>query len=81
MSNPDSTYKNARISGNVSYLNKLNQRVGVPKGPCEVSDNNGYGPNFLRWKEGDEIYEIELTLIEFSTYLNSKDFVILERRS
>jgi len=27
---------------------------------------------------GDEIHEIELTLIEFSTYSNTKDFVILE---
>ncbi len=78
MSNPDSTYKKARVSGTVSYLNALNQRVAVPKGLCEISNNNGYGPNFLRWKVGDEIHEIELTLIEFSTYSNTKDFVILE---
>jgi hypothetical protein len=78
MSNPDITYKKARVSGTVSYLNELNQRVAVPKGPCEISNNNGYGPNFLRWKEGDENHEIELTLIEYSTYSNTKDFVILE---
>ena len=78
MSNPENTYKKARVSGFVSYLNEMNQRVSVPQGPCEISDNNGYGPNFLRWKLGDEIHEIELTLIEFSTYSNTKDFVILE---
>jgi hypothetical protein len=54
MSNPENTYKNARVSGHVSYLNEMNQRVGVPHGPCEISDNNGYGPNFLRWKVGEK---------------------------
>ena len=78
MSNPENTYKKARVSGHVSYLNEMNQRVGVPHGPCEISDNNGYGPNFLRWEVGEKAYEIELTLVEFSTYSNTKDFVILE---
>ena len=78
MSNPEDTYKKARVSGTVTYLNGMNQRIAIPKGPCEISDNKGYGPIFLRWKVGDELHEIELTLIEFSTYSSTKDFVILE---
>ena len=77
MSNPDNTYKKSRVSGTVSYLNEKNQRVSVPHGPCEISDNNGYGPYFLRWTYHGEKYEIELTLIEFSNYSNTKDFVLL----
>jgi hypothetical protein len=78
MSNPDNTYRKGRVSGNVSYVNEKNQRVTIPRGICEISDNNGYGPNFLRWKIGDSTFEVELTLIEFSTYMNSKDFVFLD---
>lgn len=77
MSNPENSYKKARVAGNVSYLNEINQRVGIPRGPCEVSDNHGYGPIYLRWSVGDAEKEIELTLIEFSTYSNSKDLVVL----
>lgn len=78
MSNPNSTYKKARVSGTVSYLNSMNQRVAVPRGQCEISDNKGYGPYFLRWRVGEIMHEIELSLIEFSTYSNTKDFMILE---
>ncbi len=78
MSNSEISYKKARVSGNVSYLNEKHERVSVPRGPCEISDNFGYGPIFLRWKYEQQLHEIELTLIEFSTYSNTKDFVILE---
>jgi hypothetical protein len=77
MSNPENTYKKARVSGHVSYLNEMNQRVSVPRGSCEISDNNGYGPIYLRWSVSDVEREIELTLIEFSTYSNTKDLVVL----
>jgi len=78
MPNPNATYKKSRVSGVVSYLNALGQRVRVPIGPCEISDNNGFGPFFLRWRNGDEYVEIELTINEFSQYSNTKDFVILD---
>ncbi len=50
MSNSEISYKKAKVSGNVSYLNEKNQRVSVPRGACEISDNFGYEPIFLRWK-------------------------------
>lgn len=78
MANPEGTYKKARVSGIVSYLNELGQRVGVPKGPCTISDNGGYGPFFLRWQSNGSKFQIELSLNEFSQYSNTKDFVILE---
>lgn len=77
MSNPENTYKKARVSGHVSYLNGKNRRVSVPQGSCEISDNNGYGPIYIRWNVSSVRREIELTLIEFSTYLNTKDLVVL----
>jgi hypothetical protein len=77
MSNPEKTYKKAKVSGHVSYLNEMNQRVSVPRGPCEISDNNGYGPIYLRWIISDVERETELTLIEFSRYSNTKDLVVL----
>lgn len=78
MGNPEVTYKKARVSGVVSYLNDHGQRVGVPNGPCEISDNDGYGPFFLRWESSGKVFEIELSINEFSQYSNTKDFVILK---
>lgn len=71
-------FKKARVSGDVSYLNEKGQRLGVPKGPCEFSDNNGFGPFRLRWIVEGEYKEIELTLIEYSQYSGTKQFVVLE---
>lgn len=73
-----SDYKKARVSGDVSYLNEKGQRVGVPKGPCEFSDNKGFGPFKLKWVVGGEFKEIELTLHEFAQYSGTKQFVVLD---
>jgi len=73
-----STFKRARVSGTVSYLNEKNQRVSVPIGPCEFCDHDGFGPFLLRWVQNGDVHQIELSLNEYAQYSGTKDFVVLE---
>jgi hypothetical protein len=71
-------FKKARVSGTVTYLNQINQRVPVPRGPCELCDHNGLGPFLLQWEQAGEKHQIELALHEYAQYLGSKDLVVSE---
>ena len=70
-------FKAARVSGTVSYLNEKNQRVPVPHGQCEFCDHDGYGPFILRWEANGQKHQIELSDIEYSQYISTKQFVLL----
>jgi hypothetical protein len=70
-------FKPARVSGTVSYFNEKNQRVSVPNGPCEFCDHDGYGPFFLKWSANGQEQQIELSDIEYSQYISTKQFVLL----
>lgn len=72
------SFKKARVSGTVTYVNDIGQRVPVPIGPCEISDSNEMGPYFLRWLDNGSYKVIELTLHEYAHYKTTKNFVILE---
>jgi hypothetical protein len=72
-----SKFKKAKISGTISYLNEKNQRVAVPRGDCEFSDNDGFGPFLLRWIDGQRHCQIELTNLEYSQYISTKQFSII----
>lgn len=62
----------------MTYLNQINQRVPVPRGPCELCDHSEFGPFLLQWEQAGEQHQIELALNEYAQYLNSKDLVVLE---
>lgn len=61
-------YKKVKIANYVTYINEIGQRVPVPLGYCEFSDNNGLGPFILRWQKDEVTHSIELSDIEYSQY-------------
>lgn len=61
----------ARIVTAISKLIKSNQRAPIPKGSCELDDGvHGTGPYIIYWKKNDQVFNAELTLSEFVTYID-----------
>ena len=73
-----SQFKKVKIVDYVTYINDSRQRVSVPFGVCDFSDNNGLGPFIIRWSENGLIHSVELSDIEYSQYSRDGHIKLVE---